>query len=284
MNDLEGRLRGAFEHQADQAPPAHTVLAAVGRAPRNTTRWLAAAAVVAAVVVGATALVDRPESVPLGTQPEATRVIDSGYRPTWVPDGYRETKRVIEDGVVTRIWSAEGLPRPTISVTTTRHEPGFPPLPDGMTRGVYLMAPEAWVLAEVENATDQDTVLQRVRTSLHRDPTPFHVPVEVVAGGPVVERTTLYAGRDGHWAVEARVGGRFQVVYSDVEDPAGVVTWLTVKDPSGSWEATSYVVRRGPDRWVRVISAGTLAASEEELAAVADKLVLDPEPDFGWAP
>lgn len=336
MTDTESLIRDALRLRADQAPPEGAVLAALRRPKRSRKPvFLAVTAATAAAVAIVTTMIGRPvaESPPGGhsttvlttaTTPTTVTPIGLGHSPTWLPDGFVETKRWFGDDVsVQRDWTGRpastGLPPPRVQLVIKQAEAqerdveqriatgpavdrvmvnDAPGLFSNDTSGPnesngtlsFTPAPGVYAVLSVYATLDVRTTLWRIAMSVRPDPTAVRPPLSVGGSAPYLVEVT-----DEGWMAQAmgQIDGagyvaalgtapRRQSKTGFQEQPRAV----TARGLPAEYLVSSHgslTVRLSPDLYLTVEALDQGVASAEEMIAVAEAVVVDPDPDVAWA-
>lgn len=333
MTDTESLIRDALRLRADQAPPEGAVLAALrrpGRSRKPVFLAVTAATAVAVAVVATT--IGRPvaETPPgdrsttvltTATTPATVTPIGLEHSPTWLPDGFVETRRWFGDDVSTlRDWTGRpasaGFPPPRANLVIKQAEAqerdveqriaggpaadrvmvnGAPGLFSNDTSGPdesngtlsFTPAPDVYAVLSLYATPDVRATLLRIAESVRPDPTAVRPPLSVGGSSPYLVEVT-----DKGWM--AQVTGQVDgVAYLAVLGPAprgqsksGFQEQprpVTARGLPAEYLVSSLTVRLRPDLYLTVKALDQGVASAEEMIAAAEAVVVDPDPDVAWA-
>ncbi|WP_406628926.1 hypothetical protein [Amycolatopsis sp. WGS_07] len=314
-NETETLLRDSLERLAEQAPDGNAVLNALARARQRKRRprlaLAAAAAAVIAVAAGVPFVVNAVTEAPAQLTPAAGRPV-LGYTPGWLPDGFTEQYRSGGPGITTQVrqWqsgasqvelAAHSTADPEWAQTALR----IAALPDQVvvhgrvamvTGSVSTAATLTWMpddhhvlTAKVEGVPDARAVAEQVADSVTADPVLVRGEARfgpLPAGMREGATTVRGSSSDNATTVLDASGpaGKVRVTIGGGSPALGGSVPVQVRGVSGA-----YVPATGPADalvTVRLSSGRWLTASgripREQLVAVADGIVLDSAPDYGW--
>ncbi|WP_326569583.1 hypothetical protein VSH64_00570 [Amycolatopsis rhabdoformis] len=300
--DTETLLRDSFERLADRAPDGHEVRNALARARQSRRRRprLALAAVAAAVVV-ATIGVSLVATWPTRVAPAASEPV-LGYTPTWLPDGFTEQYRSAGPGLAPQVrrWFA-GPSRIELSAFSTKD-------PEWSATALRISAPQDQILVHGRVAMLTGSATSAVLTWSPDDTHVLRAQVDAVPSARTVARqiaNDVTAAEPTRIRGEARFGSlpsglRETATAVSGTTPADATTTLeagpvratlgaaspglggsvpaTVRGIPGAAAADLVTVRLASGRWLTVQGPVPRA----QLLAVANAVVLDPAPDYGW--
>ncbi|QRP44165.1 hypothetical protein [Amycolatopsis sp. FDAARGOS 1241] len=307
-HDTETLLRDSFERLAERAPGGREVRTALVRARQSRRRRsrLALAAVAAAVVVVTVGVSVVVGSVPDEKVPAAAGRPVLGYSPGWLPDGFTEQYRSAGPGTTPQVrrwfagpsrielsafstadpdWSATALRIAALPAQIVVH--GRVAMVTGSsTSAVLTWSPDdTHVLrAEVDAVPAAREVAQRIAEDVTTDephrihgearfgplPDGLREAATTVSGATPADGTTTLEARNSTSSVQATVGPASPGLGGSVP--------VTIRGGSGAARADLVTARLPSGRWLTV--SGKLPRAD--LVAVADGVVLDPDPDYDW--
>lgn len=300
MNDTEQLITEALGKLAERTPhPGPTLNALRRKRKRHRNVFMIAAAGVAAVAVliFAGVIASDRYAPPSGNDAAAALVPGNGnalkYAPHWLPDGFVEGHRSVENGQVVRTWvptgAAENVVRgsgPSISVAGGSSQLDTTGWEDVTVRGlkgrlrlvgqaatVQWKAQETLVVTVGAMADPRETAL-RVADSVRADAKTVYQPAFRVNGKQASE---MGGNGPADWFAQLNLQPARVKVSPQAPQAGGPRTPVTVRGKQGFLVDDTVAVQDG-DVWITV-SGGVPVA---ELVSTADKVELTPSPDTSW--
>ncbi|WP_037369974.1 hypothetical protein [Amycolatopsis orientalis] len=314
-NETETLVRDSLERLAERAPDGHAVLNALARARQRRRRprlaLAAAAAAVIAVAAGVPLVVDAVTQAPAQLSPAAGQPV-LAYTPGWLPDGFTEQYRSGGPGTTAQVrqwqsgasrvelaahstadpeWAQTALRISAVKDQIVVH--GRIAMVTGPTDTIATltwMPDHRYVLtAKAEGVPDARAVAEQVADSVTVEPVRVRGEARFgpLPAGLREEATTVRGSSsdDATTVLDASgPSGKVRVTISGGSPALGGSGPVRVRGLPGAYVPASgpadaqVAVRLSSGRWLTV--SGRLP--REQLVAVADGIVLDPAPEYGW--
>ncbi|WP_409466010.1 hypothetical protein [Amycolatopsis sp. GA6-003] len=314
-NETETLLRDSLERLAERAPDGHQVLNALARARQRRRRprlaLVAAAAAVIAVAAGVPLVVDTVTEAPAQLSPAAGRPV-LAYTPGWLPDGFTEQYRSGGPGTTAQVrqwqsgasrvelaahstadpeWAQTALRISAVRDQVVVHgRVGMVTGPTDTIATLTWMPDHRYVLtAKVEGVPDARATAEQVAESVTVEPVRIrgearfgplpaglHEEATTVRGSSADDATTVLDASGPSGKVRVQLGGSSPAL--GAAGPVRVRGLPGAYVPAAGPADALVAVRLSSGRWLTV--SGRLP--REQLVAVADGIVLDSAPEYGW--
>ncbi|WP_275291495.1 hypothetical protein [Amycolatopsis sp. La24] len=314
-NETETLVRDSLERLAERAPDGNQVLNALARARQRRRRprlaLAAAAAAVIAVAAGVPLVVETVAEAPAQLTPAAGRPV-LAYTPGWLPDGFTEQYRSGGPGTTAQVrqWQS-GASRVELAAHSTA-DPEWAQTalrisavkdqvvvhgriamvtgPSDTIATLTWMPDNRYVLtAKVEGVPDAREAAQQVADSVTVEPVRvrgearfgplpagLHEEATTVRGTSSDNATTVLDASGPSGKVRATISGGSPALSGS--GPVQVRGLPGAYVPASGPADAQVTVRLSTGRWLTV--SGRLP--REQLVAVADGIVLDSAPEYGW--
>ncbi|GLY52752.1 hypothetical protein [Lentzea sp. NBRC 102530] len=307
MNDTEQRIKEALGLLAERTPHPGPTLNALRRKrkrQRNNIFLLATAGVAAVAVLIFAGVIASDRYVPPNPNDAGAALVPAvpgalKYQPHWLPEGFVEGGRTVQDGVTTRVWVPEGSPRNAasngdksielasganhaetggwqdVSVRGLQGKARVVDLPAGTTAEVRWKAQDALVVSVRGVSGDLRETALRIADSVRADSKDVFQPPFRLAGKPATE---FWGAAADEWVADIETERARVEVFSGVVRFQGRETPIAVRGKQGFVEDGGLGVQEGE---VGIIVHPVNGTPVEELVEIANQVELL-QADTGW--